>query len=659
MGLFDDIAVAPKGGGLFDDIPAAKPGVVEDVAKSAGIGAVQGAMGMAGAPIEVLHQAARFGANLGNAARQKLGFAPNDPAAMAELDKPVPGSATFNQAAAEGVTGPFYKPQTVAGEYARTAGEFAPGAVVGPGGAIARAAQVAVPALVSETAGQVTRKIAPGMEPYARAGGAIVGGVGTAMTQAPRTAAAVAGRAMGGADDATITAAQGLMAQAEQQGVRLTWPEAIQQVTGGGTRLGDLQRVVENSTGGAPVMRPFMAERPAQVQQAGNAAIGGLADVPMDPFRTGPAVQRGAVREIADAQQAVNTATRPLYAAAERQSVGPQVAQGLASDPIYAATLQQVRSHPELNATIANLPDDSVAVVDLVQRQMRERAANARAPGEASLGNLAAGNIEGARTAPITAAERATGGSYGDYAQARAAQQTLRENFLEPLTEGPLGKLGATNDVMAQARALLPNQPAAGMDAAVSQTVRRIVRQNPDAAQNLVRTYAQTVFDEAIQANASGANQFGGAKFAAVIAGNPQQARNLEAAVRALPNGHVRWDGFQRFLEVAEATGQRQQTGSATAFNQTIQDELKRGGMVGEAANAIGTGGLKVPGRLRQWYEELRMGRNTEQLARIFTDPRSEPLLRELARQPAGSGRAQALALRLTYLAGTGGQTGP
>lgn len=70
------------------------------------------------------------------------------------------------------------KPQTTAGEYARTIGEFAPAALA-PGGAIARTANVVVPAVASETAGQFTEGTA--LEPYARIGGAIAGGLVPAM----------------------------------------------------------------------------------------------------------------------------------------------------------------------------------------------------------------------------------------------------------------------------------------------------------------------------------------------------------------------------------------------------------------------------------------------------------------------------------------------
>lgn len=83
-----------------------------------------------------------------------------------------PTSAQLQEKAEE-YTGKFYEPQTTLGKYARTIGEFAPGAAL-PGGLLARTAGVVVPAVASETAGQYTEGTAA--EPYARAGAGLLGG---------------------------------------------------------------------------------------------------------------------------------------------------------------------------------------------------------------------------------------------------------------------------------------------------------------------------------------------------------------------------------------------------------------------------------------------------------------------------------------------------
>lgn len=67
-----------------------------------------------------------------------------------------------------------YQPQTIVGDYTKTAGEFAPSALLGPGRMGAKIATGAAAAFGSETAGQFTKDSAA--EPYARFAGAIIGG---------------------------------------------------------------------------------------------------------------------------------------------------------------------------------------------------------------------------------------------------------------------------------------------------------------------------------------------------------------------------------------------------------------------------------------------------------------------------------------------------
>lgn len=152
--------------------PQASPmGVGEraaDIAKSAGVGVAKGAIGVAGLIDDMSEAGAR---GLDRATRyvtEKIGA--EVPAARPD-QTPKFGSQAI-QSGIEGVTGEFYKPKTVAGEYAQTAGEFAPGAI-GGGGLAARLARVAVPAVASETGGQLTK--GTDAEPYARVAGALAG----------------------------------------------------------------------------------------------------------------------------------------------------------------------------------------------------------------------------------------------------------------------------------------------------------------------------------------------------------------------------------------------------------------------------------------------------------------------------------------------------
>jgi hypothetical protein len=158
----------------------AGPSVLGDVTKSGGIGVVKGGIGLAGMGGDVREMLAAGAGKVGS----MFGADPQKVAATAGQalrHTPIIGPALSGptagdiQKSIEGVTGDFYKPQTTAGEYAQTLGEFAPAAFAGPGSLARRVAtQVVAPALTSEAAGQATKGTAA--EPYMRVGGALLGG---------------------------------------------------------------------------------------------------------------------------------------------------------------------------------------------------------------------------------------------------------------------------------------------------------------------------------------------------------------------------------------------------------------------------------------------------------------------------------------------------
>lgn len=158
---------------------SAKPGTdstIVDAIKSFGSGAVEGLTGLAGLPGDLQ----RMGLAALDKGARAFGYEGPEIGKIAEAAPPglgglMPSSETM-QHFAEKVVGEMHQPQTTAGEYARTAGHFAPAAVGGPGSLAQRAlTRVAVPAAFSETAGQVTKGTE--IEPYARVAGGIVGAV--------------------------------------------------------------------------------------------------------------------------------------------------------------------------------------------------------------------------------------------------------------------------------------------------------------------------------------------------------------------------------------------------------------------------------------------------------------------------------------------------
>lgn len=643
------------------DFVPAKPSTAEDVAKSAGIGLVKGSIGLATAPRDV-PDAASYGLTyLLVKVAEKAGLLPQGKTAedflqaarnldLPDTDRFAGPSAAGVQKKVEGYTGDFYKPQTTAGRYAEKAAEFIPGGLASSPARLRRGAIVfgAVPGLASEAAGQKFEGTA--FEPWARGIAPIVaGGVGAVATR-PSQAGAMVSRASQGMSPAQLDATEALMRDAQVMGMPLTRAEAAQAVTNGATRLADLQRVAE----GNGAMRPFFAQRPQQVETVGRQAMDQIAPVPANPSMVGPQVGRAAEGVVQDVTQAINRTTRPMYQAAEQARVGQPVAQALAGDPLYAQTLAEIRRDPALNRTIAHLPDDSPGVLDLVQRRLREQADNAALPGQANTSNLAAANYQDARTAPIVAAEAATGsrpGVMGDYEAARAMQEQLRERYLAPIMNGPIGKL-AQKDIPTQnaIEKLFPANPVPNSENEVRTAVQALSARNPWAARQLVRAHAEQTFNQATKDLQAGANQFGGANFAVQLRGNFQEGANFLAALDALPNGRAIMDGFERMLQVMEATGQRQRIGSQTAFNIEAQTALKQGGALVQGGALAAGAGMKLPARIMERVQQWNMGRNTDEIARILTDPEAASTFRALAEAPIGSAKAAAAMSRLVYI---------
>ncbi len=174
-----------------------------DALKSAGIGLAEGAIGLAGLPGDARQMASSATSFLGNALGANPSTIDSIKSAASAIAPGIfkgPTSADL-QSGIEGVTGKFYEPQTTVGEFARTAGQFAPGMIGGTGGAGAKLlSRVAAPALASEGAGQLTK--GTGLEPFARFGGAVLGGAGAAKLANPARVAAPTADALGDAASA-------------------------------------------------------------------------------------------------------------------------------------------------------------------------------------------------------------------------------------------------------------------------------------------------------------------------------------------------------------------------------------------------------------------------------------------------------------------------
>lgn len=543
----------------------------------------------------------------------------------------LPGSQDIVQGV-EKVTGtPLYKP------------ESAPGSILG--GAIEGATQGApfgLPGIItgavggagSEIAGQLTNN-----NPWARfLGGLLTGGAAGILSSAKRSTGGILADTLQGTDDATFKAAQTLIDDARARGITLTGPEALAQVKNSATApvLG-VQRVVEQSRGGGPVMSDVMGARPDQNRQAFQGVLGQIGPQVVDPTSIAPRVQAAAGGVIDDARQAGNAAARPFYQASESAlvpSVNMQSSQysALLQNPAIKQAINSVSTDPFYG--VVGKPPNSVAVLDAAKKYLDDIASSSKQEGLNNRARIASQSIDDIlKTADNVSPQ---------YAQARAIVEQNRKGVVTPLERSPVGQLANTDTFPAQRAVLFPANPETLTPQAVKTTISQLRMKDPIAARDLTRQFLETQFDEVTQNLVKGGNEFGGAKFAAAITGNSKQAQNIRAAVESV-GGKPALDGFNKFIQIMEAQGKRQPGGSMTEFNKQITEEMSRGGMVGNAAVTAATPNKWLTGAT-DWWQRFQYSGNSKELAQIFTDPQSVDKMRRLAMMGPDSPAAKALA---------------
>lgn len=532
----------------------------------------------------------------------------------------------------EDVTGsPLYQPQTRAGKFAQAATQFGTSAAVGPGGIANVLKFGVVPGVVSEAAGQATEGTKA--EPWVRAGTALATGIGGSLLTRPGVQDRMISQATRAASDADINAAMKLMSDGAQRGVKLTWPEALEQVTGGATQAGRLQRLVEGTKEGGAVMAPAMAERPGQVARAVSDTAGRIAPASL-PTPAGIAGQKAAESSIQNVRQNINAAEKPYYDAANMKSAKPDALRFISEDPVFQQALKEVRNDAIRNKDIASLATNDVGTLIAVRKQMARMESEAMNPGAGKLADTElARNITPVRNRLDQIITQAA----PEYGQALGVGAGLRETKLDPLVAGPVGKVAATNDLGSQVRALFPSAPMEGAARETSAAIRSL----DSAAPAIARQHLMTNFAEAAQNNIPGANQWGGAKFAAQIAGNPLQRQVLDANLSALPNGAQKAADVRGLLDVLEATGKRQQQGSLTAFNASDLKDLSSGGLVSGMVDAARTANpLGLARQLKDGFDRARLGSRAESMAMgLLSDPSVAAQIIQEARKRAPQGR--------------------
>jgi hypothetical protein len=554
----------------------------------------------------------------------------------------LPGGADIARAAAPYTSqvgmDPNYEPKTALGTGTKAVASNAAAALI-PGSVAQRVGQVVVPPLVGEAAGQATKGTP--LETPARVGAQIATSLGVSQFGRAPYHERLAGRAAQGLDDATAQRAQAIKDNNARHGVPATNAEAIQAATNGGTDLGNLQRVVEN-TGGGRTLRPFMAQRPGQVDQAGRAILDDVTTyTSAHPSYQGQLLQEAAQAALERTRTQINHLAQPYYRAAENVPIPRQDWATIQNLPGWREALNEVRSNPQLNRYVAHLPDDSVGVLNEVKKQLDTASRNA-----SSQFNVNQNAQVGAGYGRDAGAARQMGQDLSpDYRRALQIEADGRQQVLGPQSAGPVGKIAQTSDPSAQAGAILRNN-APGAQVEATQAGQMLARQNPDALRSVLRQDMEGRFNVATRDNIPGGNEWGGAKYAADLYGNQQQRHNLQAVLDQATGRPIR-DDIDSLIEALRTTGQRHRPGSQTSFNDEWKRAMEQGNPILEASK---------PGTaIRDRVQRYRLQRGSEQLAELLLAPDGIQRLRDLAAR----GNDQARLLARALLSGEAAASAP
>jgi hypothetical protein len=314
--------------------------------------------------------------------------------------------------------------------------------------------------------------------------------------------------------------------------------------------------------------------------------------------------------------------------------------------PGWDDAVQAVRNDPQLNRYVAGAPDNTVAFLTEVRKYMRQQGENATEGLTVQGRNMqrAAGWHSDAEA--VDAAARRSSPIAYDMAQSMEAD--LRNRYLDPMLRGPLGALVKKEDT-STARAIdafFPKDPRKHYSAEeVGDAITNMLGDpaHPSrparerAVNDLIRAHVESVFDSAARNLQSGPPRAGGANFYKQLMGSEQQRRNLQAAIEATPGGAQKWEGFRRFLDITEASAPPA-IGSKTAYNVEFNRDLAGGGAKEVMAHAAGSP-TQFGQRMAEKIDRWRLGRNLDELGRIFTDQRSADFLRRIATSPRGGDR--------------------
>ncbi len=425
-----------------------------------------------------------------------------------------------------------------------------------------------------------------------------------------------------------------LQKESIRMGSPITGAEAIAQVSGNKSLAGT-QRYLENAPQSQGIMSQFMVNRPQGQAQAFSNLMPQIS--PNAPTSATPLnLQQAGKNVIRGAESSLTANVNPFYQQGMNQMnvLGAGKALPILPTEIKAlkqnSAIEDAINHVKGDAYsgVKGLSDNDPKVLNAAKIYLDTQYRNFSKAVSSKEDKTKAANAFGASRE----LDQYLSSKSPLYAQGSTNYEVAQRTQITPLKQGPVGQIaeGATG-----ADVLMPQKPVSLYPADIKRTADLLRRKDPNALPEWTRQNLESIFNETTQNVGGVQNQFGGPKFASTIAGNKQQRDNLRTLVTE-SSGMQAWQGFERFLDVMQAQGQRMPANSATAFNQMTSEELKRG-MASKVATPL------KPSNVVNFLEDMQLSRNATLLSKMLVDPDSVSKLEELARTGPKSAKAQTL----------------
>lgn len=456
------------------------------------------------------------------------------------------------------IAGPYHEPQSWQGRAADTASGVAASTAIFPGSLLAKAMRIAVPTAGSAAAGEATRGTK--YEPAARIAGLLAGGTlqnaGESIANAPTR---LMSKALAGTTPEQLADAIRLQQSAASLpggGIHITPPEAL-----GSPGMLGLQHFAENAPAGRALAAPIFADRPEAVARVVRALADRVAPADTAPAASAIRNQGAAQGVLTQQRQAINATASPHYEALESNVIPDEQFQTLAGVPAYADALAQVRGDKLLNADIAHLPDNDLAVVNETVKKLDQSAMAHQQTATNPAGDNRRASLY---TAARAQADQLAGDVSPDWRAARDIVAQGHEQVLDPLAGGPVGRIAKTDQIPRQVGALFPAKPPEG---SAVETAAAASMLPPEVTANITRHHLIDALNSENVGTMAGPSQWVGGRYAKAIAGHDERAAALDATLRALDSTGDLSAHKDALIEALRATGKRVPPGSGTAFN--------------------------------------------------------------------------------------------